>query len=546
MKKNNIIKLLVFIFVLILTPSVHAASVVKTCYYEYFSEAYGLSRAELKIYTKDHYGTEWFSSNYKPGFHDGTITMFNGDSMSNNETVHDYSGYVNRMLQDNTCPYFLDINGGSNMYLEASYSLDGFDDNSENYEKHIACSSTIAQDMPNYDPSMCSHEKEDAATETNKNRNLLYTCTYNYNENGYTSAVLNIYDDYENKEDDAYITVFNGSSMDGAFDNNHMKLENWSSLVSQIKSKKECPYYMIADVEGSNQLEAGYSKDDLLTRWTLSTNTHLLVSTTISDDKDDYNQEEDGKAITKEDEVERVGEANYEEKSGRNDDYDPGDPYESHIGDQFCGQEEVVKAIKVIGILIILAKFAVPIIIIFIGTIDLSKVVVSGKEDVIKKQFRTLGWRVVLGLLIMFSPTLINAILSGLAYYQVISEDINRCQNCLLNPLGAGNCQTNAEGGGNTAGASDKTVDYTNINTDNPEGSNAEAGKLNPNADTVEAGKLNPNNETVDAGKINPNNSTVTASEINTNKDVNAGDTNSNNKVVYIQEPEYTKSATIN
>ena len=544
MKRNNILKILVFILVLFIAPKVYASgSVVKTCYYEYYSEAYGLSRARLYIYTKDHYSTELFGSDYKPGWHDGTVLMFNGDSMSNNETVHDYSNYVNRMLEDNTCPYFMDINGGSNVYMEASYSLDGFDDNSENYEKHIACSTTIAQDMPNYDPSMCDHSKEDAKTEVNNSRNLLYTCTYSYNENGYTSAVLNIYDDYVNKEDDAYITVFNGSSMDGLFDNNHMKLENWSSLVSQIKSKKECPYYMIADVAGVNQLEAGYSKDDLLSRWKLTTDTHLLVSTTISEDKDDYNEESDGRPVTREDEVEKAGDFTHEEKVGGNDDYDPGDPYQQHIGDYFCGQDEVVLALRTIGLLIILAKFAIPIIIIFIGTIDLSKTVVAGTQDSLHKQFKALGWRVLIGLIIMFSPTFINAVLSGLAYYQIVSEDINRCQNCLLNPLGTGNCQKNSEGSGNTSGASDKDVSAGTIN---PHNNDVEAGTLNPNNDSVEAGKLNPNNDTVEAGKLNPNNSTVDAKVIDpSNNDVSTSST-SNPKVVYVQEPEYTKSAITN
>lgn len=537
--KRNIIKLLTLILVIFIAPKAFAGgSVVKTCYYEYWSETYGYSSAQMLIYTKDHYGKDW-SGNYKPGYRDGTITTFNGetDIFNPNETVEDHSGYVNQMLStdDPVCPYFMDINGGGNLYLEAAYSKDGISDSNANHEAHIACSKTIEQDMPNYDPSMCDdkkHEEDDRNSEANGNRTLLYSCSYTGTTQwGFSSATLLIYDDYVNKEKDGIINVFNDD--DFANNNNHIKLTRWDELVPQIKEKKTCPYYMVIDKVGWNDMEAGYDKATLESRWgTTSKNTHLLVSTDIQEDKDDYNEDDDGAPVKKEDEQQRSEEdrSGREVRSGLADDWNPDDPYGFHVGDSFCAEKRTVTALKALGVFIIIARLAVPILIIVFGSKDFISAILNGTTDELKKDAKKLGQRVVVGLFVFFAPTIANAFFNGLNRYKVISDQVNQCQNCLLNPFNEAFCVVGGDATGSTD-ANKKSVDASKIET--TRNSNVDASKIDANTPGVDAGKIDANTPSVDAGKIDANTPSVDTNQQTTTR-----------QVVVIQDPDNKNTVT--
>ena len=122
----------------------------------------------------------------------------------------------------------------------------------------------------------------------------------------------------------------------------------------------------------------------------------------------------------------------------------------AYIGDNFCHEQEIVTVVKILGIVLVIAKLFVPIVIIVMGIMDFYKVVISGDEAQMPKSAKSLGLRIVIGLFIFMAPTLINAVLKGLYTNDKITENANACQNCLLNPFGSGNCSTTAGDSGNS------------------------------------------------------------------------------------------------
>lgn len=123
---------------------------------------------------------------------------------------------------------------------------------------------------------------------------------------------------------------------------------------------------------------------------------------------------------------------------------------EGHVGDNFCAEDNVMKAIRVIGYILLIARVAVPIIIIAMGTLDLYKAVMSGGSDTLVKQGKALLFRVVIGILIFVLPSLINWVITSL------SEDPQgnaQCFNCLLDPA---SCPVG--GGGTSTGSEEETT----------------------------------------------------------------------------------------
>lgn len=107
---------------------------------------------------------------------------------------------------------------------------------------------------------------------------------------------------------------------------------------------------------------------------------------------------------------------------------------ETYIGDNICDNNNVISALRVAGYLLFVIKLFVPILIIAVGTFDLYKAVTGGSQEAMTKQAKKLGYRVLLGILIFFIPTIVNAILSQLTEYKWISSDIEKCQKCILTP----------------------------------------------------------------------------------------------------------------
>lgn len=102
---------------------------------------------------------------------------------------------------------------------------------------------------------------------------------------------------------------------------------------------------------------------------------------------------------------------------------------------------------KVIGNVLTLIKIAVPILLIVMGSIDLMKAVMAGKDDEIKKSQGTFVKRIIAAVIVFFIPTIVGLLLT------VINQDKSACLKCVLdtsvcntvmngsgsNPSGSGN-----------------------------------------------------------------------------------------------------------
>ena len=105
--------------------------------------------------------------------------------------------------------------------------------------------------------------------------------------------------------------------------------------------------------------------------------------------------------------------------------------YSEHIGDNVCSDSNMLRGLKIAGIVLLLAKMLIPIIIIVIGSMDLFKAV-TANENTITKQAKQLLIRVVIGLLIFFFPTIISTILN---MTDLVPDEYEKCEKCVLEPL---------------------------------------------------------------------------------------------------------------
>lgn len=89
---------------------------------------------------------------------------------------------------------------------------------------------------------------------------------------------------------------------------------------------------------------------------------------------------------------------------------------------------------QVIGIAFMILKILIPVLIIVLGIIDLSKVVVSADEKDIKEKTKSIAMRVAAGIIIFFIPTIINFIFSLIANFAPVVKDYENCIKCITSP----------------------------------------------------------------------------------------------------------------
>ena len=107
-----------------------------------------------------------------------------------------------------------------------------------------------------------------------------------------------------------------------------------------------------------------------------------------------------------------------------------------HVGDDVCSEPGVMKALRLVGYLILLMKYLVPVIIIVWGSFDIYKAVFQGTPDELKKQAKVLLVRVFLALCIFLLPGAINIVITAI---HEEADDNSMCATCLLDPM---NCDT--------------------------------------------------------------------------------------------------------
>lgn len=110
--------------------------------------------------------------------------------------------------------------------------------------------------------------------------------------------------------------------------------------------------------------------------------------------------------------------------------------YDVLTADSFC-QGAIEGVFTTIGWVFFILKIIVPIILIVMSSIDLSKVIVSNKYDELPKQIGVLAKRIILGIFIFFIPTILSFVVSligGEDIYDENSGTFGRCTYCMLNP----------------------------------------------------------------------------------------------------------------
>ena len=88
---------------------------------------------------------------------------------------------------------------------------------------------------------------------------------------------------------------------------------------------------------------------------------------------------------------------------------------------------DAVKAWRLIGRMLVVIKIAVPIILVIMGSIDLMKAVMAGREDDIKKNQVMFVKRAIAGVIVFFIPTIVSLILTTL-----LGQEKDSCVNCVL------------------------------------------------------------------------------------------------------------------
>lgn len=100
----------------------------------------------------------------------------------------------------------------------------------------------------------------------------------------------------------------------------------------------------------------------------------------------------------------------------------------------FCS--ETAGILQYVGIALTIIKVAIPMIIIFLGVMDLGKAVIAEKQDETKAGAKRLLWRCIAGLAIFFIPSIVLWLFGTIADFNEQKDSFSVCQACLLHPTG--------------------------------------------------------------------------------------------------------------
>ena len=71
---------------------------------------------------------------------------------------------------------------------------------------------------------------------------------------------------------------------------------------------------------------------------------------------------------------------------------------------------EVARIVAIVGFILKIIQWIVPIVLIMLGTVDLVKAVIAGKEDDIKKNQQTLFKRAIAAVIVFLVPLIVSTI----------------------------------------------------------------------------------------------------------------------------------------
>ena len=110
--------------------------------------------------------------------------------------------------------------------------------------------------------------------------------------------------------------------------------------------------------------------------------------------------------------------------------------------DEFC--TDTASVWGVLGYFVLLLKIIVPLVLIVLGMIDLSKAVIASDDKGVSKAVNMLLHRFIAAVVIFFIPTIVSAIFNTFTNMNLENDGVKKCVNCLLNVTGQeeGYCKT--------------------------------------------------------------------------------------------------------
>lgn len=112
-----------------------------------------------------------------------------------------------------------------------------------------------------------------------------------------------------------------------------------------------------------------------------------------------------------------------------------------YVAENPCDENSIKTVMRLFGYVLLIARVAVPLIIIGLGTFDLAKSVIDKDEKSLTKQIKQLGIRILAGLLVFFVPNIVAVVFSMSDKLNIIETgQYKTCADCLLKP---GNCDVN-------------------------------------------------------------------------------------------------------
>ena len=96
-----------------------------------------------------------------------------------------------------------------------------------------------------------------------------------------------------------------------------------------------------------------------------------------------------------------------------------------------------LRALRIVGIVIYIAKILTPLVLIILGSIDLAKAAVSGDDKATSEALQTTLRRLIIGIVIFFVPTIAKLLISMVSDADnLMNNKYVYCTNCLLDPFG--------------------------------------------------------------------------------------------------------------
>lgn len=90
--------------------------------------------------------------------------------------------------------------------------------------------------------------------------------------------------------------------------------------------------------------------------------------------------------------------------------------------------------LKIVGIVILVLKIAIPIVLLLTGAITFGSAVIASDEKEMKNATKKLINKAIAAVVIFFLPTLINMVFSLIGEYGDIKESYGPCWTCVLKP----------------------------------------------------------------------------------------------------------------